>query len=168
MIFGFKNNKCKGNVYTTDEVDNLLAGKSGTGHTHAEYKLNSDFNLQTYTTTVTKDTGSAKFTFLRSGNIVKVKTEITINQNEAVTGLTTLTDFPEWAKTSKESSVLATGTTITGSSEVIDTSESPAIALACYASFSVTKADDNTYKVVFSGHNYRGTTTVNLEGIYFV
>lgn len=47
MIFGFKNNKCKGNVYTTDEVDNLLAGKSGTGHTHADYKLKGDFAVIT-------------------------------------------------------------------------------------------------------------------------
>ena len=46
MIFGFKDNKCKGKVYTQDEVDNLLAS-----HTHAEYKVKGDF--ATIETTVT-------------------------------------------------------------------------------------------------------------------
>ena len=52
MIFGFKDNKCKGKVYTQDEVDNLLAAKSGTGHTHAEYKVNGDFAILTGTITL--------------------------------------------------------------------------------------------------------------------
>ena len=148
-------------------IEKKIYCKNGNG-VYEEFYNESKIDTKLYETTITKSTGSAKLTFLRSGNVVKVKAEITINQNEAVTGLATVTDFPEWAKTSKESNVLTTGTTITGSSEVTDTSESTAIALTCYASFSVTKVDDNTYKVVFSGHNYRGTTTVNLEGIYFV
>ena len=33
-VNGFKENKCKEEVYTTEEVDGKLSGKSNTGHTH--------------------------------------------------------------------------------------------------------------------------------------
>lgn len=109
MIFGFKDNKCKGKVYTQEEIDNLLAAKSGTDHTHDEryYTKNESDNTQTASIEVTDTAGKANLTFRRVGKVVYVRICLTSYANqEGLFIANKPIDIPEFAKSTEGINIL--------------------------------------------------------------
>ena len=128
-VFGFCKNKCKHEVYTIQETNDLLGGKAPSSHTHTKsqitdwnhnhddrYYTESEVNnlLKTQSTTFSVTNSGITFTFniKKNINVVNVRITMTIPANiTSDAGGFAITDkMPDWAKiSSSESKVLGIG-----------------------------------------------------------
>lgn len=131
-------------------------------------KAKSDFNLQTYTKTLTKTAGNATFTFLKRGNIVKVKVEVNINAGEVVSSMLNVSDLPDWAKTNDEDGNIIEIDMTGGSFAFTGDNSKRLVAFESFAKADFAKLN-GVYKLAFIGNNPSSNdVTLTGESLYFV
>lgn len=137
MLFGFKDNKCKQEVYSKDEVDNMI-------------------DVQEYVTTKEHSKGTITSIFRRSGNVVNVLTKVNIVANGLLSTNFAPENLPEWAKTNQTTGIIATGSYI---GNVSAETENDYYRVKQHLSVRLNKTSTGNHVLIISATNKEEETT---------